>query len=140
MKRKHIAKDAQISGIEPGKVVRVVSADPLGDNAVTVVYKADDGRLGERVLFRSNESELNIASVGRPWSFDADGADFTLAADAYRINLAHLFDPMMAVHTSNVEPLPHQVTAVCESMLTRQPLRYVLADDPGAGANAARRK
>ena len=75
MKLEQIAKGAQISGIEPGKVVRVVSADPLGDNAVTVVYKADDGRLGERVLFRSNESELHIASVGRPWSFDADGAD-----------------------------------------------------------------
>ena len=40
---------------------------------------------------------------------------------------------MMAVHTSNVEPLPHQITAVYESMLPRQPLRYVLADDPGAG-------
>lgn len=133
MKLEQIIKGAQISGIEPGKVVRVVSADPLGDNAVTVVYKADDGRLGERVLFRSNEAELNVASVGRPWSFDADGADFKLAAEAYRINLAHLFDPMMAVHTSNVEPLPHQITAVYESMLPRQPLRYVLADDPGAG-------
>ena len=53
-------------------------------------------------------------------------------AEAYRINLAHLFDPMMAC-TSNVEPLPHQITAVYESMLPRQPLRYVLADDPGAG-------
>src|SRR5687768_3476543 len=40
---------------------------------------------------------------------------------------------MMAVHTSNVEPLPHQITAVYESMLPRQPLRFVLADDPGAG-------
>jgi superfamily II DNA or RNA helicase len=40
---------------------------------------------------------------------------------------------MMAVHTSNVDPLPHQITAVYESMLPRQPLRYVLADDPGAG-------
>jgi SNF2 family DNA or RNA helicase len=40
---------------------------------------------------------------------------------------------MMAVHTSNVDPLPHQITAVYESMLPRQPLRYLLADDPGAG-------
>ncbi|UUZ52284.1 DEAD/DEAH box helicase [Massilia sp. H-1] len=122
-----------ISGIEEGKVVRVVSADPLGDNALTVIYKADDGRLGERVVFRGDEAKLSLATVGRPWSFDADGADFKLAAEAYRINLAHLFDPMMAVHTSNVDPLPHQITAVYESMLPRQPLRYVLADDPGAG-------
>jgi hypothetical protein len=53
--------------------------------------------------------------------------------EAKRIDLAFLFDPMMAVHTSNVEPLPHQITAVYESMLPRQPLRFVLADDPGAG-------
>jgi hypothetical protein len=41
--------------------------------------------------------------------------------------------PMMAVHSSNVESLPHQITAVYESLLPRQPLRFVLADDPGAG-------
>ncbi len=40
---------------------------------------------------------------------------------------------MMAVHRSNVEPLPHQITAVYESLLPRQPLWFVLADDPGAG-------
>ena len=45
----------------------------------------------------------------------------------------HLFDPVLAVHTSVVEPLPHQITAVYESMLPRQPLRFLLADDPGAG-------
>src|SRR5439155_5673577 len=73
------------------------------------------------------------AEAGRPWAFDAPGAAFKLAAEAYRINLAYLFDPMMAIHTSNVEPYPHQITAVYESMLDRQPLRYVLADDPGAG-------
>ncbi|HUM78320.1 MAG TPA: helicase-related protein, partial [Methanoculleus sp.] len=76
---------------------------------------------------------LSLAKAGRPWAFDAPGEEFKLAAEAYRIDLAYLFDPMMAVHTSNVEPLPHQITAVYESMLPRQPLRFVLADDPGAG-------
>jgi len=96
-------------------------------------YKTPDGRLLERMLFRTDEANISLAEAGRPWAFDAPGADFKLAAEAYRINLAHLFDPMMAVHTSNVEPLPHQITAVYESMLPRQPLRYVLADDPGSG-------
>jgi superfamily II DNA or RNA helicase len=85
------------------------------------------------MLFRADEANLSLAEAGRPWAFDASGEDFKLAVEAYRISLAHLFDPMMAVHTSNVEPLPHQITAVYESMLPRQPLRYVLADDPGAG-------
>ena len=70
---------------------------------------------------------------GRPWSFDGEGAKFRLVSEAHRIRLAHLFDPVLAVHTSLVEPLPHQITAVYDSMLPRQPLRFLLADDPGAG-------
>ncbi len=133
MKLEAIKKNAAIGGIEPGHVVRIVTTEPVGPDAVTVYYKTSDGRLQERMLFRADEANLSLAEAGRPWAFDAPGEDFKLAVEAYRINLAHLFDPMMAVHTSNVEPLPHQITAVYESMLPRQPLRYVLADDPGAG-------
>ena len=50
-----------------------------------------------------------------------------------RIRLAHLCDPYLAVHTSLIEPLPHQITAIYEKMLPRQSLRFLLADDPGAG-------
>ena len=74
-----------------------------------------------------------MAEQGRPWSFDGDGAKYRLVAEAHRIRLAHLFDPVLAVHCSLVEPLPHQITAVYEAMLPRQPLRFLLADDPGAG-------
>ena len=133
LKLEDIKKNSAISGIEPGQVVRIVTTEPVGDNALTVYYKKPDGQLCERMLFRTDEANLSLAEAGRPWAFDAPGEDFKLAAEAWRINLAHLFDPMMAVHTSNVEPLPHQITAVYESMLPRQPLRYVLADDPGAG-------
>ncbi|HOD00496.1 MAG TPA: helicase-related protein, partial [Myxococcota bacterium] len=54
-------------------------------------------------------------------------------SEAMRIRLAYLFDPRLAVHTSRVTPYPHQITAVYECMLPRQPLRFLLADDPGAG-------
>ncbi|HDR9039081.1 TPA: DUF3883 domain-containing protein [Burkholderia vietnamiensis] len=133
LKLEQIKKNATVSGLEPGQVVRIVTTESAGDNALTVYYKTVDGEVRERMLFRADEINLSLAEAGRPWAFDAPGEDFKLAAEAYRINLAHLFDPMMAVHTSNVEPLPHQITAVYESMLPRQPLRYVLADDPGAG-------
>lgn len=133
LKLEQIQKNAAISGLEPGQVVRIVTTESVGDNALTVYYKTADGTLRERMLFRTDEANLSLAEAGRPWAFDAPGDAFKLAAEAWRINLAHLFDPMMAVHTSNVEPLPHQITAVYESMLPRQPLRYVLADDPGAG-------
>lgn len=133
LKLEDIKRDALISGIEPGIVVKVVATEAIGTDALTVVYRTPEGKVADRMIFRRDELTLSLAQVGRPWAFDAPGADFKLAVEAYRIDLAHLFDPMMAVHTSNVEPLPHQITAVYESMLPRQPLRYVLADDPGAG-------
>ena len=133
LKLEQISKDAVINGLVTDQVIRVVTTEWAGTDALTLYYKTPDGNLHERMLFRSDESSLSLAEAGRPWAFDADGEDFKLGAEAYRINLAHLFDPMMAVHTSNVEPLPHQITAVYESMLPRQPLRFVLADDPGAG-------
>lgn len=133
LKLEDIRPNAVLEGLEPGHVVTVAFTQPVGDNALTAFYKLADGSLRERMLFRADEAKLSLAQSGRPWAFDAPGEDFKLAAEAYRISLAHLFDPMMAVHTSNVEPLPHQISAVYESMLPRQPLRYVLADDPGAG-------
>ena len=67
------------------------------------------------------------------WSFAADSENVRMVSEAYRIHLAHIFDPYLAIHTSSVTPLPHQISAVYEKMLIRQPLRFVLADDPGAG-------
>ena len=89
--------------------------------------------MAEEILYRHDESRLEIVSKGRPWSFDGDGSLYRLVAEAHRIRLAHLFDPVLAVHTSLVDPLPHQITAVYEAMLPQQPLRFLLADDPGAG-------
>jgi SNF2 family DNA or RNA helicase len=87
----------------------------------------------KRALFRPDEGKLAVESAARVWAFDARPEAFKLAAEATRIRLAHLFDSMMAVHTSDVDPLPHQIAAVYETMLPKQPLRFVLADDPGAG-------
>ena len=120
-------------GLEPNLVVTVRSVNTLAEGAVDLVYRTSDGTLRERMLTRADEAQISLATTERPWKFDGDGAAFQLTCEAKRIDLAFLFDPMMAVHASNVEPLPHQITAVYESLLPRQPLRFVLADDPGAG-------
>lgn len=121
-----------VTGIIPNAIVRIVAVEPMGESC-SVIYRTQDGHLGDRMVFRTDEASLALADAERPWAFTAPGDDFKLGLEAYRISLAHLFDPMMAVHASDVEPLPHQITAVYESMLPLQPLRYVLADDPGAG-------
>ena len=120
-------------GIVADSLVTVVSASWIGTDAVELVYRTAGGELGSQILYRDDEARLEIAEQGRPWSFDGDGDLFRLVSEALRIHLAHLFDPALAVHTSLVEPLPHQITAVYEAMLPRQPLRFLLADDPGAG-------
>jgi SNF2 family DNA or RNA helicase len=120
-------------GLEASAVATIVAVVPIAEGAVQVIYKTPEGTLKERLLGRTDEATIALATQERPWAFDGDGEAFQLAIEAKRIDLAFLFDPMMAVHTSNVDPLPHQITAVYEAMLPRQPLRYVLADDPGAG-------
>ncbi|MBN1931788.1 MAG: DUF3883 domain-containing protein [Desulfobacterales bacterium] len=133
VKLEEIKKDSVLNGIVLGQSVKIASVDGIGEDAISIFYKDSHGQLGERMLFRSDEANLSHAELGRPWSFDGNGADFKLAAEAHRIHLAHLFDPLMAVHTSTVDPLPHQITAVYDAMLPKQPLRFLLADDPGAG-------
>lgn len=133
LKIEAIAKGQRLTGVDPSGPVEVVACDAAGLDAVTLIYRTSSGAIGERMLLRDDEIRLAEATHSRPWSFEASGEAFQLAAEALRIRFAHLFDPMMAVHTSDVEPLPHQISAVYEAMLPRQPLRFVLADDPGAG-------
>jgi SNF2 family DNA or RNA helicase len=128
-----LQRGIQVYGIVPQQTVTLIDVEWSGSNAVTVVYRRSDGKVGDTLLYRENEAELEIVQAERLWAFDVDGALLRLVSEAYRIHLAHLFDPMLAVHTSLIEPLPHQITAVYDEMLTRQPLRFLLADDPGAG-------
>jgi superfamily II DNA or RNA helicase len=128
-----LARGASIRGVLPDHIVSIIDVKWYGNTVVEVTYKDSTGRLASELIYRDREPALEIVTQGSPWSFDGDGGAFRLAAEAYRIRMAYLFDPVLAVHTSLVDPLPHQIIAVYGDMLTRQPLRFLLADDPGAG-------
>ncbi len=129
-----LTSGAIVRGVAPDTSVEVINVKWFGDSAVEFTYKTSGtGVVGTRLLYRDDAPGLEVVERGLPWSFDGDGDLFRLVSEAQRIRLAHLFDPVLAVHTSIVDPLPHQITAVYDSMLTRQPLRFLLADDPGAG-------
>jgi SNF2 family DNA or RNA helicase len=128
-----LTKGALIGGVVADRAVTVVDVTWHGSEVLTLTYRTADGSVAERLIYREDEPSLTIVEAGKPWSFDGDGEAFKLVSEAKRIDLAYLFDPYVAVSTSMVEPLPHQITAVYEEMLSRQPLSFLLADDPGAG-------
>ena len=132
-KLEDITVGSHLTGIVGNDPVSVVAVQWYGTNVIEITYKNSMGVPGTQLLLREDEGNIHVKDDHLPWSFDADGNQVRLASEAYRIGLAHLFDPYLAVHTSSVEPLPHQISAVYQEMLPRLPLRFVLADDPGAG-------
>lgn len=132
-KLEDITVGSSVKGIISNSTVTIVAVQWYGNNVLEITYKDSHGQPGNQMLLRDEEINLTVMDNSLPWSFDADGEQMRLASEAYRISLAHLFDPYLAVHTSSVEPLPHQISAVYQEMLPKLPLRYVLADDPGAG-------
>jgi superfamily II DNA or RNA helicase len=124
----------RVRGVIGDRAVTVVDAARLGQQAVNLTYRIEEtGDVGSRLLYRADEASIEIVEAGAHWAFDAPGDRFRLTMEAMRLDLAHLFDPLLALSTSQVETLPHQIGAVYETMLHRQPLRFLLADDPGAG-------
>ena len=85
------------------------------------------------VLSVPKVSEEESASAYRALDFSADPNAVSAVAEAHRLAYGHLFNTAFATETSLIDPLPHQRIAVYEHMLKQQPLRFLLADDAGAG-------
>ena len=132
LKLEDLKPNSQVKGIFGEETVTIISSQMMGD-ACQIVFRDNQANLHSQILFRDREEYINVLTKGRKWSFDGSGSKFRLVSEADRIRLAYLFDPYLAVSSSSIEPLPHQISAVYEQMLPRQPMRYVLADDPGAG-------
>jgi superfamily II DNA or RNA helicase len=128
----NIKPGSRLRGLDSAGVAEVVQVTHFGPDAINLVFRVN-GRVGERLVYRGEETSFELLEIGRTYAFDADGGLLRLASEAYRIRLGHLFDPYLAVSASQIEALPHQITAVYGEMLPRQPLRFLLADDPGAG-------
>lgn len=132
LKLDDIQTGKRVCGVAGDSPVEIIAVCWHGNMSLTLTYRTEAGALGETMLYRSDEPRLSSADDST-WTFDANPDDLKLASEAYRINLAHLFDPYLAVRTSAIDPLPHQISAVYQDMLPKMPLRFVLADDPGAG-------
>ena len=124
----------RLRGLIPGQTVTLIAVDPIDATLFEIFYRDDSGKSGARAVTEADAERLEVAGdFDSAPPFDGDADEFRLAAEALRIKYAALYDPMVAVNSSDVDPLPHQIRAVYEELLPRIPLRFLLADDPGAG-------
>ena len=126
-----------VNGLLPNKPVTVINVQWHGFDVIEVTYKDGSGVLGNELIFRDREPELEIAKKSLPWSFSGDGALFKLVSEAYRIGWL-IYSILTGGPYLSAGTTPHQITAVYGEMLNRQPLRFLLADDPGAGKTIGR--
>ena len=96
LKLEDLKPESQIKGILGKETVKIISSQMMGE-CCQVIVRDSEGNTSEQLLFRDQESNLELISGGRKWSFNGDGEKFKLALEAERIRLAYLFDPYVAI-------------------------------------------
>ena len=122
-----------VKNLIPSEPVTINQIQPLG-NMVSIKFTGiNTNRSSSKVIGKSDFDKLEVLSNEGSFNFSGDPTRFALFAEAERINSAYQFDPLFAVNCSIIDPLPHQVDAVYKFMLPLPKIRFLLADDTGAG-------
>ena len=126
--------------LKPGKILRgpifpepvqVIVTIPMGDAVKLVAKGVNTSRVYEPILTPDNLAVLETTPDTEP--FDGDPQRFRLAVEAMRLALAFEYDPYFSLSIARVDPLPHQLEAVYHYFMAQPRIRFLLADDPGAG-------
>jgi len=113
---------------EPLEVLATVE---LGDSIKLICKGLRTGLVRDPVLTQAQLGQLQFSPAREP--FDGDDALFRLGVEAQRLGLAYEYDPYFSLSIARVDPLPHQLEAVYDYFLKLPRIRFLLADDPGAG-------
>ena len=111
--------------------VEIITTIPMGDAVKLVGKGLNSGRVFDPILDESQVAQLTVSPAEEP--FDGDPVRFRLGVEAARLGLAYEYDPYFSLSIARVDPLPHQLEAVYENFLKLPRIRFLLADDPGAG-------
>lgn len=131
-----------ITQIRPGNIlrgsfwpekIRVISIKPIGENQTKIeAVGLQTRKFYEPILSEEDLKTIEIIEE-KPFQFSGDGESMFLYIEAHRIRNAFQFDPLCAVNVSQIEPLPHQIDAIYHYIMPNPRIRFLLADDPGAG-------
>ena len=109
--------------------VHVLIAEPFG-NAIKLIGRGDSNQYYDKVIPIDKLSEIEFVEQD---TYNGDAVKFRLAVEALRLGLAYEYDPYFSLSIARVDPLPHQLEAVYDYFLKLPRIRFLLADDPGAG-------
>jgi len=115
------------------EAVVIIKIENFGEMISVEFIGKNTNKVNSRVISKDEFDNLNTISEEGSFNFTGDPVKFTLFAEAERIHSAYQFDPLFAVNCSIVDPLPHQVDAVYKYLLPQPRIRFLLADDTGAG-------
>ncbi|MBZ5497930.1 MAG: DEAD/DEAH box helicase [Acidobacteriia bacterium] len=110
--------------------VQIIVVNPVGEAFKVIAKGLQSGRVHEPIL---SPAQLDSLEAVTTQTFDGDAVRFRLAIEALRLGLAYEYDPYFALSIARVDPLPHQLEAVYDYFLELPRIRFLLADDPGAG-------
>lgn len=113
---------------EPVQVIVVV---PIGQSVKLIGKGLNSGKVHEPILNADQLASLEATPEKEP--FDGDPHKFRLGIEALRLELAYEYDPYFSLSIARVDPLPHQLEAVYDYFIKLPRIRFLLADDPGAG-------
>src|SRR5208283_3236139 len=111
--------------------VQVIVAIPMGASVKLVGKGLRTSQVYEPILNAEQLAQLTCTADKEP--FDGDPQHFRLGIEAMRLALAYEYDPYFSLSIARVDPLPHQLEAVYDYFLKMPRIRFLLADDPGAG-------
>jgi superfamily II DNA or RNA helicase len=122
-----------VKNLIPSEPVTINRIQSLGQMVSIAYTGVNSNRANTKVIAATEFNELEVLTQEGSFNFQGDPHRFALFAEAERINSAYQFDPLFAVNCSIVDPLPHQVEAVYKFLLPLPKIRFLLADDTGAG-------
>ena len=122
-----------VANLIPGEPVIINKIQPLGKMVSLSYIGVNSKKQSSKVISKDEFDNLIAVTDEGSFNFSGDPNRFSLFAEAERINTAYQFDPLFAVNCSIVDPLPHQVEAVYKYLLPLPKIRFLLADDTGAG-------
>lgn len=135
-----VSTENMIDDLKPGTIitgpffsepVQVIAVVPMG-NSFKIYAKGLETRITHEPILTTEQLRLLTLTADVP-SYDGDPLKFRLGIEALRLGLAYEYDPFFALSVARVDPLPHQLEAVYDYFMKLPRIRFLLADDPGAG-------